>query len=53
MVWASIRNTCVILFKLSQCQIITIYLNENKNYEQKTAVTVEPGTASTYAVRYK
>ena len=33
---------------MNMCQIITIYLNENKHYGQKTVVTVEPGTGSTY-----
>jgi hypothetical protein len=28
-------------------QIITIYLNGNKTYGQKTVVTVEPGTGPT------
>jgi hypothetical protein len=32
---------------MNMCQIVTIYLNENKNYGQKPVVTVEPGTGST------
>jgi hypothetical protein len=29
---------------MNMCQILTIYLNENKNYGRKTVVTGEPGT---------
>jgi hypothetical protein len=32
---------------MNMCQIITIYLNENKTYGQITVVTVEPETGST------
>ena len=31
---------------MSMCQIIPIYLNENKNYGQVTVVTVDSGTGS-------
>ena len=31
---------------MNMYQITTIYLNEKKNYWQKTVVTVEPGTGS-------
>ena len=31
---------------MNMCPIITIYLNENKNYGKKTVVTVVPGTGS-------
>jgi hypothetical protein len=36
---------------ISMCQIITIYLNKNKNYGHKTVVTVEPRTGSTIVLR--
>ena len=31
---------------MNMCKIIPVYLNENKNYGQKTGVTVEPETGS-------
>ena len=35
---------------MNSCQIITTYLNENKNYGKKIVVTVKRGTGSMYEI---
>ena len=51
-VWASVRNIIKVFADIraikimNMCQILTMYLNGNKNDGKKTVVTVEPGTGS-------